>query len=78
MPKDTTDRLDLLRACRANLSPIWGLSLSPGVSKTYRGRRARPTAEATDDDGVGHALWVLDDPAVTEAISAAVAESPRW
>jgi uncharacterized protein (DUF1015 family) len=75
MPKDTTDRLDLLRAAKANLSPIWGLSLSPGVAKTYQ-VDGPPTAEATDDDGVVHALWVLDDPAVTEAISAGVAEAP--
>jgi len=75
MPKDTTDRLDLLRACRANLSPIWGLSLSPGVSKTYQ-PDGPPTAEATDDDGVGHALWVLDDRSVTDAISAGVGGAP--
>jgi uncharacterized protein (DUF1015 family) len=75
MPKDTTDRLDLLRAAKANLSPIWGLSLSPGVSKTYA-IDGPPTAEATDDQGVVHALWVLDDPAVTEAITAGVAEAP--
>jgi len=75
MPKDTTDRLDLLRACRANLSPIWGLSLSAGVSKTYE-PDGPPTAEATDDDGVAHALWVLDDPAVTDAITAGVGAAP--
>ncbi|HXQ44731.1 MAG TPA: DUF1015 domain-containing protein [Acidimicrobiales bacterium] len=75
MPKDTTDRLDLLRACRTNLSPIWGLSLSPGVSKTFE-PDGPPTAEATDDDGVGHALWVLDDPAVTEAVTAGVGAAP--
>jgi uncharacterized protein (DUF1015 family) len=75
MPKDTTDRLDLLRACHANLSPIWGLSLSGGLSKTFE-PEGPAGAEATDDDGVGHALWVLDDPAVTDAITAAVGESP--
>ena len=37
---------------------------------------ACPTAEATDDDGVGHAVWVLDDPAVIDAITEAVAQSP--
>jgi uncharacterized protein (DUF1015 family) len=75
MPKDTTDRLDLLRATRTNLSPIWGLSLSPGVSKSYT-PDGPPTAEATDDDGVGHALWVLDDPATIEAITAGVGAAP--
>ena len=75
MPKDTTDRLDLLRACRTNLSPIWGLSLTAGLSKTFA-TDGPPTAEASDDDGVGHAIWVLDDPAVTDAVTEAVAESP--
>jgi len=75
MPKDTTDRLDLLRACHANLSPIWGLSLTAGLSKIFE-PGGPPTAEATDDDGVGHALWVLDDEAVIEAVTTAVAESP--
>jgi uncharacterized protein (DUF1015 family) len=75
MPKDTTDRLDLLRACHANLSPIWGLSLTAGLSKFFE-PEGPADAQATDDDGVGHALWVLDDPAVMAAITAAVAESP--
>ena len=30
LPKAKSDRLDLLAATRANLSPIWGLSLTPG------------------------------------------------
>jgi len=75
MPKDTTDRLDLLRSCRTNLSPIWGLSLTPGLAKSYA-PDGPPTAEATDDDGVGHALWVLDDPSVIDAVSAGVGASP--
>jgi uncharacterized protein (DUF1015 family) len=75
MPKDTTDRLDLLRATHANLSPIWGLSLTPGLAKSYE-PDGPPDAEATDDDGVVHSLWVLDDPAVIEAVTAAVGAAP--
>ncbi len=75
MPKDTTDRLDLLRACRTNLSPIWGLSLSSGLSKLYE-PDGPPTAEATDDDGVGHGLWVLEDRAVIDAVTVGVGASP--
>jgi uncharacterized protein (DUF1015 family) len=75
IPKDTSDRLDLLRACRANLSPIWGLSLTEGLSKTYE-TVGPPDAQAVDDDGVVHALWVLDDPSVIEAISLGVDASP--
>ena len=32
-PKASTDRLDLTRATRANLSPVWGLSLASGLSE---------------------------------------------
>ena len=32
LPKAKTDRLELLRATRANLEPIWGISLTAGLS----------------------------------------------
>ena len=35
LPKPKSDRLDLLRATRANLSPIWGLSLAQGLTATF-------------------------------------------
>src|SRR4051794_13855950 len=31
-PKASTDRLDLMRATSANLSPVWGLSLAGGLT----------------------------------------------
>ena len=75
IPKDRSDRLDLLRACRANLSPIWGLSLTDGLSKLYE--QTEPAdAMATDDDGVVHELWVIDEPTVIEAIRVSVGSSP--
>jgi uncharacterized protein (DUF1015 family) len=36
IPKDRSDRMDLLRATHANLSPIWGLSLTDGLSGLYQ------------------------------------------
>jgi uncharacterized protein (DUF1015 family) len=74
-PKDKSDRLDLLRACKANLSPIWGLSLSRGLAAAYE-PDGPPHAEAVDDDGVAHALWVLDAPAVIEEIMRCVEAAP--
>ena len=75
IPKDKSDRLDLLRACHANLSPIWGLSLTEGLSALYQ--QTEPAhAAATDDDGVLHELWVLDDPTTIEAITLSVGASP--
>lgn len=75
IPKDKTDRLELLRACRANLSPIWGLSLASGLSDEYR-LDLEPQAQATDDDGVLHQLWVVSEPARLSAITERVASSP--
>jgi uncharacterized protein (DUF1015 family) len=75
IPKDKSDRLDLLRACHANLSPIWGLSLAPGLAAASE-PHGPPRAEAVDDDGVTHALWVLDAPGVMEEVMRAVEAAP--
>ncbi len=75
LPKPKSDRLDLLRATRANLSPIWGLSLRSGLTELFLPRGA-PDLEATDDDKVRHDLWVLHDPEVVRSVATAVAEAP--
>jgi uncharacterized protein (DUF1015 family) len=74
-PKAKSDRLDMLRACRANLSAIWGLSLAKGLTALLPVDRP-PLADLTDEDGVRHTIWRVDDPAAVAAISAAVAEQP--
>jgi uncharacterized protein (DUF1015 family) len=76
LPKPKSDRLDLLRATRANLSPIWGLSMAAGVTATFDPTDDEPVADAYDDDGVRHQLWVLSDPDAVEAVTAAVAGAP--
>jgi uncharacterized protein (DUF1015 family) len=76
LPKPKSDRLDLLRATRANLSPIWGLSMAKGLTATFDPTDDEPVADAYDDDGVRHQLWVLNDLDALEAIAAAVATSP--
>ncbi len=75
LPKAKSDRLELLRATRANLSPIWGLSLSTGLTKTFE-RDTPPQAAATDEDGVRHELWVIDEPALIDAVREAVGTAP--
>ncbi len=75
LPKAKSDRLDLLKATRANLSPIWGLSMNGGLSATFVQERPAE-AEAIDDDGIRHQLWVLDDPAAIRAVQQAVESSP--
>jgi len=74
-PKAKSDRLDLLRACRANLSAIWGLSLARGLTGLLP-TDAAPWADVVDDDGVRHTMWIVDDVDACAAISAAVAAAP--
>ena len=76
LPKPKSDRLDLLRATRANLSPIWGLSMAAGVTATFDPTDDEPVPDAYDDDGVRHQLWVLSDPDTVEAVGTAVASRP--
>ena len=74
-PKAKTDRLELLRATRANLSPIWGLSPHKGLSDHLQ-PPSHPLERATDEDGVVHETWPITDPAACAAIRAAVEAEP--
>jgi len=74
-PKDKQDRLELLRATRTNLSPIWGLSMTAGLSAVCE-PDGPPDARATDAGGVHHRLWRVTQRGVVDAIRAAVAASP--
>ena len=73
LPKPRSDRLDLLRATGANLSPIWGLSLADGLSRVLV-PSADPEIDVYDDGGVRHQLWVVGSSAggpIGEAVAAA-------
>ncbi|MEY2569392.1 MAG: hypothetical protein QOE35_3921 [Actinomycetota bacterium] len=74
-PKAKSDRLDLLRATKANLSPIWGLSLAEGLSALSE-PPGPPDGRATDSDGVHHRIWRVIQPGVVAAITEAVASAP--
>ncbi|QYG92823.1 DUF1015 domain-containing protein [Iamia sp. SCSIO 61187] len=73
--KAKTDRLDLMRATCANLSPVWMLSLAAGLTALIEPSGA-PDAEWTDDDGVGHAVWRITDPDRLAAVSELVGSQP--
>ncbi len=74
-PKAKTDRLDLLRATRVNLSAIWGLSLSDGLADLCR--IDTPADESwTDDDGVTHSLWYVTDAERCARIATSVGGTP--
>jgi uncharacterized protein (DUF1015 family) len=74
-PKAKSDRLDLLRATQANLSPIWGLSLAEGLSALCE-LPGPPDGRATDTDGVHHRIWRVTQPGLVGAITEAVAAAP--
>ncbi len=75
LPKARTDRLELLTATRVNLSPVWGLSLAPGLTALLE-TSGDPLATAVDDDGVRHELWAVNDPAAVAAVADLVATAP--
>jgi uncharacterized protein (DUF1015 family) len=74
-PKAKTDRLDLTRATEANLSPVWGLSLTAGLTELLL-EPAEPVGSCTDDDGVIHSVERVSEPSRVAAIAAAVASHP--
>jgi uncharacterized protein (DUF1015 family) len=75
-PKAHSDRLALLRATEANLSAIWGLSLTPGLTDRIALDVAQPLGRWADPDGIIHELWRLADPVAVKAVVDAVAASP--
>ena len=68
--KASTDRLDLTRATRANMSPIWGLSLASGLTSLLT-EPGEPMGSVTCD-GVRHTVERVTDPSRLAAISALV------
>jgi uncharacterized protein (DUF1015 family) len=75
-PKE--DRLRLLEATMANLSPVYSLYPDPGHDVTTIMRNVTsarpPQIDFSDDDGTRQQLWVVSDPDVTRALSSALAE----
>jgi uncharacterized protein (DUF1015 family) len=77
-PAAKEDRLRLMRATRANLSPIFTLypdaegrawaALAPSTEGV-------PWGEVTDEEGTTHRLWRVADPVATDQVQAALAEA---
>lgn len=71
MAEPKADRLNLLRATGANLSPVFGLyeGAHPSLEKAWRLAEGHaPAAEYTDDDSSHHLLWAITGPEVVEPI----------
>lgn len=74
-PGPKQDRLDLTRATRHNLSPIFSLTTRDAWPHVEPATRVEPWAEVTDEDGTVHRLWPVDDPAIHAAVSAELREA---
>ena len=65
MVAPVVDRLRLLEATRANLSPIFGLYAGGGraAAAIEHVTAAAPAVDALDEAGLAHRLWPISDPA---------------
>ena len=73
-PKAKSDRLDLLRSTRANLSAIWGLSPVAGLTALLHD--PEPLAAWTGSDGTRHQLGRICDATQIAAIREAITAAP--
>jgi uncharacterized protein (DUF1015 family) len=66
MSKHKADRLELMRACRANFSPVFSLYADQenGIIAALKEsvKEAHPDISFTDDSGEVHRIWVVSDP----------------
>ena len=89
--KAKSDRLQLMRACRANFSPL--LSLYQGSERKIasilsEASRARPIIETSvlypsmgegkDEDGEAHTLWAITDPEIKRELSQFLSSQPLY
>lgn len=77
----TGDRLRLLDACQAQLSPIFSLYSDPEGEILARLESARPAAplyEVSDQDGCVHRFWAVTDPETLAAVQAMFIDKPLY
>jgi len=73
------DRLRLMRACPANLEPIF--AFTPGSDGSIRAildhrMDADPHVQLVDEDGIRHRLWILREPSAVAALIQALRDRP--
>jgi uncharacterized protein (DUF1015 family) len=77
-PGPKEDRLNLTRATRANLSPIFSLYSDPD-GKAWNALdphlEGQPWGEVTDEDGTANRLWRIADPAAITAVQEALGDA---
>ncbi|MDQ2623005.1 MAG: DUF1015 domain-containing protein [Actinomycetota bacterium] len=74
-PGAKQDRLELTRATRYNLSPIFSLTSRDAWPAVAPVTSSGPWGEVTDEEGTTHRLWPVTDPEVHAAVTAELAEA---
>lgn len=77
-PKHKEDRLALLRACKAQFNPVFSIFPDPvgEVRQLLEPPRPDPDLLVSDDQGVDHLVWRLDDPQLIKSLAQAMAPRP--
>ncbi len=68
-PGPKRDRLDLTRATRLNLSPIFSLTTEDAWPHVEPATRSDPWGDVTDPDGTVHRIWRVEDPQIHAAVA---------
>lgn len=79
MPGPKADRLALMQAIPANLSPIYALYREEGggiSSSLDAWAHEPPVADFADDEGSRHTVWAVHDQGFHEKVTASLAASP--
>jgi uncharacterized protein (DUF1015 family) len=76
MKKPGEDRLRLLRACNANLSPVMGLFRHrlEGIQALFTRTPSQPAITAADDEGVRYSMRVITDKVAIKSFQELLAE----
>lgn len=77
-PKAKSDRLELIRATKANTSPIWCLCTKAGLIAALGPLPTSSTtlSSARDDDGTVHEIWPITDPTVQTEVAKLLGAAP--
>ncbi|HWW67608.1 MAG TPA: DUF1015 domain-containing protein [Solirubrobacterales bacterium] len=75
LPGPKKDRLDLTRATRHNLSPIFSLSTEDAWPLVEPAIQSEPWGEVTDDSGTVNRVWRIGDRAIHAAVTERLADA---
>ncbi len=80
VPGIKSDRLELMRACPVNFSPLLGLyeDLGQKVTKLIAVQAGRKPAIDFTDSGETHKLWVANEPEFSQRVSHFLASKPIY